>query len=309
MDGVEPGKTAGDLAAGRTRSWLRMNRADILSVRGFRKASLAVTEIRYDAADFGVSDPMSPVDAIAVGLQLRPHPLHELWYAGKAGPVRDVQRGDTLLCDLRAVEQVHTSNPFHTLQLFLPREFLDEIAAETGSPPIDELKVDPRLPQSDPAIRRMARIVQPLLSHPEDANELFATHFIQGLGAYVCTRYCGLARRKASVGGLSAWQERTAKDIIGAHLDGALSLDEIAAGCGLSTGHFARAFRQTVGMPPHQWLLRRRIDRAKAVLASSASSLADVAVLCGFVDQSHFTRVFRKVTGATPGAWLAEISL
>lgn len=308
MDGVEPGKTAGDQAAGRTRSWLRMNRADILSVRGFRKASLAVTEIRYDAADFGVSDPMSPIDAIAIGLQLRPHPLHELWYAGKAGPVRDVQRGDTLLCDLRAVDQVHTSNPFHTLQFFLPREFLDEIAAETGSPPIDGLKVDPRLPQSDPAIRKMARIVQPLLSHPGDASELFATHFMQGLGVYVCTRYCGLVHRKTSVGGLSAWQERTAKDMIGAHLDGALSLDEIAAGCGLSTGHFARAFRQTVGMPPHQWLLRRRIDRAKAVLASSASSLADVAVLCGFVDQSHFTRVFRKVTGATPGAWQAEIS-
>lgn len=308
MDGVEPGVAAGTLAASRTKLWLRMNRAATLSVRGFRKASLAVAEIRYDHANYGVSDPVAQADALAVGLQLRLHPFHELWYSGKVGAVRDVQRGDTLLCDLRAVEQVHTNHPFHTLQFLLPRDFLNEVADETGSAPIDGFKVDPRVPQSDPVIQKMARIVQPLLSHPEEANELFATHFMRGLGVYVCARYCGLKSDKASIGGLSVWQERAAKEMIGAHLDGGLSLDEIASVCGLSSGHFARAFRQSVGVPPHRWLLGRRIEHAKEVLASTTNTLADVAVLCGFVDQSHFTRVFRKVTGVTPGAWLADVS-
>jgi AraC-like DNA-binding protein len=112
-------------------------------------------------------------------------------------------------------------------------------------------------------------------------------------------------REKASIprGGLAPWQAQRAKELMNANLDGKLPLSRLAEECGLSTRHFARAFRQTTGVPPHRWLLGRRVDRAKDLLHDPALSLAEVALACGFADQSHFTRMFTTVVGLSPGLW------
>jgi AraC-like DNA-binding protein len=73
--------------------------------------------------------------------------------------------------------------------------------------------------------------------------------------------------------------------------------------CGLSTGHFSRAFRQSTGLSPHQWLLQRRIDAARACLRDRDMPLSEVALACGFADQSHFTGIFTRCVGVSPGAW------
>ena len=91
--------------------------------------------------------------------------------------------------------------------------------------------------------------------------------------------------------------------MISASLDGDISLADLAKECRMSTAHFARAFRQSVGLSPHQWLLRRRVDQAKGLLRDRSLSLSDVAISCGFADQSHFIRVFRRMTCVSPGAW------
>jgi methylphosphotriester-DNA--protein-cysteine methyltransferase len=65
----------------------------------------------------------------------------------------------------------------------------------------------------------------------------------------------------------------------------------------------ARAFRQSVGMPPHQWLMQHRVDPARALLLSSPLALSDIALACGFAGQSHFTRAFTRRVGTSPGAW------
>jgi AraC-like DNA-binding protein len=88
-----------------------------------------------------------------------------------------------------------------------------------------------------------------------------------------------------------------------AHLDGNLPLQRVAEVCGLSTSHFAHAFRRTVGVAPDRWLLRRRVERAIDMLGGGGDSLSDIALACGFSDQSHFTRVLRRATGHSPGGW------
>jgi AraC family transcriptional regulator len=70
---------------------------------------------------------------------------------------------------------------------------------------------------------------------------------------------------------------------------------------GLSAKHFACAFRQSTGVPPHRWLVERGIDRARELLTAGGVGLAEVALACGFAGQSRFTATFRKMVGLTPG--------
>jgi AraC family transcriptional regulator len=108
-------------------------------------------------------------------------------------------------------------------------------------------------------------------------------------------------------GGLAPWQERRAKEILLANLEGGMLLKEVARECGLSAGHFSRAFRRTLGVAPHNWLNEQRIVLSKEKLRDDRRSLADVASECGFSDQSHFTRHFRRIVGVSPGAWRRAI--
>jgi AraC-like DNA-binding protein len=108
---------------------------------------------------------------------------------------------------------------------------------------------------------------------------------------------------KLPQGGLAPWQLRRAKEILSAHIVGSISIAHLAAECGLSTCHFARSFRHSTGISPHRWLMHRRVDRATELLKQSRLSIIDIALSCGFADQSHLTRVFTSVHGSAPGRW------
>jgi AraC family transcriptional regulator len=93
---------------------------------------------------------------------------------------------------------------------------------------------------------------------------------------------------------------RRIKELVDAKLEDDLSLDEMAQSVGLSTAHFARMFRKSMGETPHQFVLRQRVERAKAMLRAADTRVLDVAVACGFKTQQHFAQVFRGVCGLSP---------
>jgi AraC family transcriptional regulator len=103
-------------------------------------------------------------------------------------------------------------------------------------------------------------------------------------------------------GGLSSGARRRVLELIDAKLDARLSVDTLAREAGLSPAHFARAFKQALGQPPHRFLLSRRLERARRMLEESAAGLSEVAAQWGFADQAHFTRHFKRHFGVTPGA-------
>ncbi|MEI9984451.1 MAG: AraC family transcriptional regulator [Aliidongia sp.] len=110
----------------------------------------------------------------------------------------------------------------------------------------------------------------------------------------------GTAAQKS---GLAPWQLQRAKAFFATRLEEKIDFNEIAAVCRLSRSHFGRAFRCSTGLPPHRWVMERRVEMAKSLLADSNLPLAEIAVASGFNDQSHLTRVFSRAEGETPGAW------
>ncbi len=88
--------------------------------------------------------------------------------------------------------------------------------------------------------------------------------------------------------------------MIHAKMEDELSLHEMAQSVGLSTAHFARMFRKSTGETPHQFVLRQRVERAKAMLRAPDARVLDVAVACGFKTQQHFAQVFCDVCGSSP---------
>lgn len=104
-------------------------------------------------------------------------------------------------------------------------------------------------------------------------------------------------------GGLPNYKLRHATEYINDNFERDLNLAEIAAAVEMSVYHFARLFKQSTGLAPHQYIMECRIERAKELLTNKNLSLAEIAYRVGFASQSHFTTIFRKLTATTPKAY------
>lgn len=105
---------------------------------------------------------------------------------------------------------------------------------------------------------------------------------------------------RESSGRLARHALRAVEEYIHAHLDQNIALADLANVAKLSEFHFARLFKQTTGLPPHQFVIRQRVEQAKRLIASRRRSLAQVAVDVGFSDQSQLNRHFKRLVGVTP---------
>jgi AraC-like DNA-binding protein len=106
---------------------------------------------------------------------------------------------------------------------------------------------------------------------------------------------------------LPAWRLRRALAFIEANFAQPIGLADVAASTGLTRMHFAAQFRATTGCSPHAYLLQRRIEHAQTLLRSSAQSVLDVALSCGFCSHAHFTTVFRRMVGEPPTSWRTRV--
>ena len=104
-------------------------------------------------------------------------------------------------------------------------------------------------------------------------------------------------------GGLPRKLELRAKDLLAPSADSTTALSIVAERCGLSRGHFSKAFKQSTGLSPRAWQLQQRLRQAEELLVSGTQTIASIAAACGFSDQSHLTRVFSQHFGSTPAHW------
>jgi AraC family transcriptional regulator len=281
-----------------------LHRPPTVTSRALHKSTLAVTELRCDTPKFGVTAPLPREDAYLVALQLRACHDHDLYFDGRLTRPTNYCAGVTTIYDVRQEPVADLRDPFHSLMFYLPRTALNAVAAEAGSPSIDELRYRRAAGIDDIVARQLLSSVLPAIAQPEHAHPLFLDHVVLAMASHVAYVYGGVpAGRGHHHGGLASWQIKRATEMMSESLTEGLALSQLAEACGLSARHFARAFRQSTGVPPHRWLLRHRVQRAQALLRMQALSLADIALRCGFADQSHFTRVFSREVGQSPGQW------
>jgi AraC-like DNA-binding protein len=281
----------------------RVENAPAIVTRAFRKGEMAVTELRCDNPPSEMSDSLRQEDAFLLTLHFHDVPSREYWEDGRRAPVYDLRAGETCLHDLKRDPTVRLDKPYHSLVFYLPRAALDAIADEANAPGIRDLSYKPGAGVNDVAISSLGSLLLPALSDPDQANRLFVDHVLWAVGMHVAQTYGGMRpMSRLPRGGLAPWQERRAKEMIAANLDG-VPVKELARECRLSRAHFSRAFRRSVGVAPHNWLIEQRIVLSKKKLRDDRLSLTDVAAECGFSDQSHFTRHFNRIVGVSPGAW------
>ena len=175
--------------------------------------------------------------------------------------------------------------------------------------PVGDLVIsDPSLIR-DPVIERLALA----LANASDVCGAFSRVYTESVGLAIVSRL--LAREFNRVGhprsvaavGLPAWLAKRAIDYIDAHLTDAIGLADIAQSTGLSRMHFAAQFRAATGLRPHEFVLRRRIERAQSLLLQSRLTSLDIALSTGFRSQAHFTTVFKRLVGETPARWRAIV--
>jgi AraC-like DNA-binding protein len=287
----------------------RLNaQATSFATRALSKTMIAVTELKYGLAQNILSTPPIEEDAYLVAVHLKNFPNYTYWENGKAAPVAPIGPGETIVYDIKRRPTFYLNSAFHSVHFYFPRAALDALADDANAPRIGELRYKPAVAHADPVLRGMAEALLPAFRNPDRPHRLFMDHVMIAVGNHVAARYGGMRPKEpAFQGGLTSNQERRAKEMICENLAGDLRLSVVAGACGLSLAQFSRAFRKTVGVPPYRWAMRQRIALAKTLLREDRVALSQVALDCGFADQSHFTRAFSTVVGLSPGAWRRSV--
>lgn len=269
-----------------------------------RNSALTLARFRSDDPQFGAMKSLPAEDAYVLVFHRDDVPGHDFWSNGKHEYRPPAPAAALTIVDVNAAPRCRLSGRFDNVQFHIPRGALDDLADEADAQAIAELRTPDGWCTTDTVVEGMQNYLVQAIEQPGETSQLFVDHVVLALQAHVARVYGGLREsERRRTGGLASWQIRRAKELVAANLTRALSLQQVARECGLSASHFSRAFKRSTGMTPHHWLQTCRVDRAKTLLGEADRSLAEVAVACGFADQSHFIRIFARFAGSTPGSW------
>ena len=277
--------------------------APSMRTRSLRSSQVAVNRLSITPAEYGLSPRIPAEDTFILALYLTDLPYHELWSGGRLAVAQGYRAGSMRLVNLVDDYSARISHSHEALAFYIPRAALDETADRLGCPRLDRLVCAPGA--TDPVVQHLASALLPAFAAADGADQLFVDQVIGAMLVHLLRHHQGPAGKAIfpAKGGLPPYQVERAKEFLAANCDRDVSLVEVAAYCGFSRGHFAKAFRTSVGLTPHRWHQRSRVEKAKDLLARTDQTVAEIALACGFADQSHFTRVFGRLTGTGPAGW------
>jgi AraC family transcriptional regulator len=238
----------------------------------------------------------------AFAMMLRPGSIE--WGSKRSSLEKfDYASGDLALCDRHVGEWVGLMNVSH-LQLGISDAAL--MASSDGAYGEVELRATRKF--ADPRLSALVAAARAEMVAGFPSGRLFLDSVEQAM-AVALVKDHAVRHRPLQVyrGGLGSARLRMIKELVNAKMEDDLSLDDMAQSVGLSTAHFARMFRKSTGATPHQFVLRQRLERAKAMLRAPDARVLDVAVACGFKTQQHFAQVFRDVWGVSPTEYRQDL--
>lgn len=204
---------------------------------------------------------------------------------------------------------VELKSKISSTHLYIRRSVVDEVAAIIYRKESANVEIAFRPALYDPVLEQLCHAIRDALDTHSPTSALYVEHITHAVAAYLLRHYSnvGLQRETVSTNGkLSASLLRRTREMIEGKLGERITLAEIAADTGLGADHFSRMFKQETGLSPYQFVIRRRVDRARHLLAETVVPIAEIAHECGFADQVHLTRAFRRIVGTTPGAYRRE---
>src|SRR6202795_1839351 len=231
----------------------------------------------------------------AFAMMLRPGSIE--WGSKRSALEKfDYGPGDLALCDRHVGEWVGLMNVSH-LQLGISDAAL--MACSDGAYGEVELRASRKF--AEPRLSAMVAAVDAEMAAGFPSGRLFLDSVEQAM-AVALVKGHAVRHRPVQIyrGGLGSARLRRIRELVHAKMEDELSLHEMAQSVGLSTAHFARMFRKSTGETPHQFVLRQRLERAKAMLRAPDVRVLDVAVACGFKTQQHFAQVLRDICGISP---------
>ena len=187
------------------------------------------------------------------------------------------------------------------VHLYCTDEHLRDVGEKIWDKRPLSLTLDEKIFGSDPKITALYRQFLLGCDWQQKANQLALSTASTLLLTHLLQNYASVQWKLPVVtGGLSPFTLRNVLEFIEESLSQPLTLADLAAQAALSEYHFARMFRQSMGLAPHQYVMQRRMEKAKALVQHTAMPLTEIALACGFNSASHFSNRFRSVTGMTP---------
>lgn len=280
----------------------RLRRAPTLAAPMLSGVPIAFTRLRCDEANHGRAGPVPMESSFAFQVVLRPIRSWTIWDSRKHTRLPAASPGDIHLFDLSENPRLELHDPFDLVRFYISQSTLISLAQEHGGRGIGGLRLsDPGT--RDPLMHGLAAALVGSMDRPSEAQAMFVEHIALAFHAHVAHTYGGVRVRQRSVGGLTPRQLRRACDAMQSALHGKHSIASLATECGLSSGHFAKAFKEATGLAPHQWLTRKRLEHARELLVHTRLELSTIASTCGFADQSHLSRAFARHMRQSPGRW------
>lgn len=169
--------------------------------------------------------------------------------------------------------------------------------------------IEARLGIDDPQLEYAGLSLLYELTEPNAMGRHYAESYAALLALQLVKRHGVLREARARRGGIAPLRLRRVLELMNAAVDSeeAMIMSDLAEAAGLGYHHFFRAFKQSMGVSPNQYVLGRRIERAKMLLESTETPISEIALRVGFSSQSHFTATFRRLAGATPRVFRATV--
>lgn len=231
---------------------------------------------------------------------LSPSPGMESGFASSRMHKFDAPVGMLVICPAQVESRAIWTAPRENITIVLPPDALADLALrelDRGSATLQPIPFG----TVDPTALRFAQMLKEELSERAVPNELYVDSVITAFGVHLLRNYAGDGRsHRPTRGGLPEHKARRVRDFLQANFWRKLSVADLAGLCDLSPGHFIRAFTETYGTPPHQYLLQLRLGAAERLLIEGDLPISEIAYRTGFSSQSHLTTAMRRYKNVTP---------